>query len=132
MPLVLTMVATLSSGNGRNFPRCVRNSRRLTRSGFESCFSKPSGISDRSEALISSISSRRTVCFFASVSISSMEDFVSDASMPVSIFPPLVETTYCRKLPSTSLFGSMMWMSNSFFGCAAIPVMSGPIFTPSP
>jgi isoleucyl-tRNA synthetase len=61
-----------------------------------------------------------------------IEDFVSDASMPVSIFPPLVETTYCRKLPSTSLFGSMMWMSNSFLGCAAMPVKSGPIFTPSP
>src|SRR5436190_16229892 len=46
MPCVLSTVATLSSGTGRYLPRSARNASRFTNSSEETCFSKPSGMSD--------------------------------------------------------------------------------------
>ena len=78
------------------------------------------------------MSSRRIVCFFPSASSSSIEVFVSPASRPLRTRPSVVETVYWRKFPSTDRLGSRMWTSSSLFGCAAMPVRSGPTLPPSP
>ena len=44
----------------------------------------------------------------------------------------VVATVYWRKFPSTLRLGSRMWTSSSLFGCAAMPVRSGPTLPPSP
>ena len=94
------------------------------------CFSKPSGMSDFFEAAISSMSSRRTTCRFASASISSTEVFVSEASRPLITRPSVVATVYWTKLPSTLRLGSRMWIKSSSRGTAAMPVRSGPTWPP--
>ena len=92
MPSVLTAVAALPSGKGKNLPRCVRNSSKFVKSLGVSCFSNPSGISDFGEAVNSSMSSRSNTCFLAWASISSMAVFDSEASRPVKTWPWLVDT----------------------------------------
>ena len=78
------------------------------------------------------MSSRRIVCFFPSASSRSTEVFVSPASRPLRTRPSVVATVYWRKFPSTDRLGSRMWTISSLFGCAAMPVRSGPTLPPSP
>ena len=125
-------VATLRRSSGRYFPFCARNWRRSASPSAGIVFSNPSGMSDFFEEASSSMSSRRIVCFFPSASSSSIEVFVSPASRPFRTRPSVVETVYWRKFPSTDRLGSRMWTSSSLFGCAAMPVRSGPTLPPSP
>ena len=96
------------------------------------CFSNPSGMSDFFEAFSSSISSRRTWCDLPSASTSSTAFLLSDASRPLSVRPSAVASEYWTKFPSTERLGSRMFVRSSAFGCAAMPVRSGPTLPPSP
>ena len=109
-------VATLRRSRGRYFPFCVRNCSRSARPSVGTDFSNPSGMIDFFDAASSSMSSRRSVCFFPSASSRSSEVFVSPASRPLRTRPSMVETVYWRKFPSTDRLGSRMWTISSLFG----------------
>ena len=89
-------------------------------------------MSDLFDPTRSSMSSRRTVCFFPSVSISSTAVFDSPASIPWTDLPSLVTTRYRRKFPSTLRLGSRRSMIRWSLGWTAMPVRSGPTWAPSP
>ncbi len=130
IPRVVIAVATAWRSSGRYLPRLVRKARRSAIPSGPSCFSNPSGMSDRFEAANSSISSRRTRNDFPSASSSSTADFDSEASRPLRTRPSFVARVYWTKFPSTLRLGSRMWISSSSRGWVAHPGQVGADLAP--